>query len=173
MTRIGLVGCGASKKEGCHKAKNLYTSNYFRLKKEYAEKVCDSWYILSAKHGLISPEKEIEAYDRSVSDMGEHATYEWALSVADSIHTYTDELGEMEGGKHTLVWLAGEDYVEPVEQLVMDDEVEPFVPISSLPFRKTSGIGKQMKWLKEEIEEASTETKETKLTQFSAGGGRP
>lgn len=173
MTRIGLIGCGASKKKGVHKAKDLYTSNYFQLKREYAEKVCDTWYILSAKHGLISPEKEIEAYDRSLSDMGSHPTYEWALTVAQDLHTRTDELGRDEyEGVHRLVWLAGEDYVQPVEQLVMDDEVDPFVPRSQMPFRKTSGIGKQMAWLKEEIEEASTETRETTLAQFS-GGERP
>lgn len=169
MTKIALVGCGASKKKGVHKAKNLYTSTYFQLKKEYAEKVCDSWFILSAEHGIISPEKEIECYDSTVSEMSEAEIQEWARDVADSIHSYTDELGTdaYEADVHSLVWLAGEDYVKPVEQLVMDDIVEPFVPRSSLPFRSTSGIGDQMGWLKKKIKEAETERKNSSLGEFA------
>lgn len=163
MAKIAVVGCGASKKAGFHEARNLYTSNYFQLKKEFAEEVCDVWFIYSAKYGLIRPDKEIESYDKTVSDMSKDEVQELARGVAQELHVRTDELGK----DSTIYWLAGEDYVKPVERLVMDDEIEPFNPTSSLPFRNTSGIGEQMAWLKQNIRDAGKTEQNATLGDFS------
>jgi hypothetical protein len=166
--KIGLVGCGAQKKQGKHQAQDLYTSTYFELKKQYAETVCDTWYILSAKHGVILPEKQIEDYDTTVKDMTEDETREWAEQVYQDLHSWTDELASEEyEGPHRIVWLAGEDYIQPVENLVMEDDREEFVPRSQLPFRQTNGIGEQMRWLKKQIQQEKTVTQQ-KLGETNA-----
>jgi len=56
-----LVGCGAAKADEPREARNLYTSNYFALKRRLAEALTawagdhqtSAWAILSAEHGVI------------------------------------------------------------------------------------------------------------------------
>jgi len=72
-----LVGCGQAKKDVDHAvpAEELYTSNYFELKKRYAEArsqpVDDApgWAVLSAEHGVIYPSNKYEPYETTVDDL--------------------------------------------------------------------------------------------------------
>jgi len=62
--QVTLIQCTNSKRSEKSKAKNLYDeSAYFRAMKQYANAKNDEWYILSAKHGLVEPETELEPYD--------------------------------------------------------------------------------------------------------------
>lgn len=59
-----LIQCTNSKRDRPAQAKHLYdTSTYFCKMRDYAEATGDQWYILSAKHGLLSPTAEIDPYD--------------------------------------------------------------------------------------------------------------
>jgi hypothetical protein len=152
--RIALVGCGSKKldlEEGeTAPAKDLYTSNYFRLKREYVETCCDRWRILSAKHGLLSPDEEIEAYDaslnpRSDSYIGDYEAGKWAVQTAQSFRVYNS----FQAAHARYVVLAGENYVVHIEE-----ELKRGHRKMSFPFRQNhlKGIGDQQHWLREEID---------------------
>ena len=87
--RIGLVGC--VKRKGGHtvRAEDLYTSTLFRGRRAFVQKSCDAWFILSAKHGLVSPDALLEPYDESLTNMSTAARRTWALRVLAEI----DSLG--------------------------------------------------------------------------------
>lgn len=60
---VGLVGCASQKLRRAAPARELYVSQLFKKASAYAEKTCDRWYILSAKHGLVHPDEVLEPYD--------------------------------------------------------------------------------------------------------------
>lgn len=124
MSKLIVVGCGSKKAEKPKKAKNLYTSTYFELKKEYAEQSSYDWKILSAKHGLINPEKKIEPYDTKIEDRKPEIT---------GIKDY-EEI-EVLAGKNYRKHLNNETNAKIINK-----------------FEETSGIGEQMKLLKEETQ---------------------
>lgn len=134
--KVGIVGCGKSKRSYRSKARNLYTSSYFAKKRRYGDVACDKWFVLSAEHGLIDPGRRIDPYDTHIDDVEpgvfdkkvrEQAGEYDAFDVAD-----------------TVVVLAGSKYIDAVggwlESLPADVEY---------PFDDTGGIGDQQSKLNE------------------------
>lgn len=144
--RVAFVGCGASKVDTDEPvpAKDLYDSNYFGLKREYAEEVCDGWYIVSAEHGVIKPNDEIEPYDTTISDLSDYELGKWSVRVTRSISTYLSFWNVTT----TAVLLMGSDYLEHIDE----DEAFPGIRSYERPFDETSGIGEQMGLLRREID---------------------
>lgn len=52
---VGLVGCTSQKLKRPAPARELYVSSLFKKASAFAERSCDRWYVLSAKHGLLHP----------------------------------------------------------------------------------------------------------------------
>jgi len=107
---LALVGCGAAKRDPTDegdlhvasigpdepfgpdwknetgpawKARDLYTSNYFHLKKQFAERIAgvgdgrkgtSPWGILSAEHHVLMPWKDVKYYEKSIKDIGDDET---------------------------------------------------------------------------------------------------
>lgn len=67
--QVVIISCGKSKnKVSKCTANDAYTGRSFLLKKEYAELSNTPWFILSAKYGLIRPQRIIDPnYDKTVS----------------------------------------------------------------------------------------------------------
>lgn len=63
----------------------MYTSERFILAKEAAEKLATSWFVLSAKHGLLLPNDTIERYDVNLVTLDEGQKNAWAHQVRDSV----------------------------------------------------------------------------------------
>ncbi|MFX1519409.1 MAG: DUF6884 domain-containing protein, partial [Promethearchaeota archaeon] len=63
MKTLAIITCVKEKRKGNHKAKDLYISDLFKKMRKYAETYNYDWRIISAKHGLINPEKMIESYE--------------------------------------------------------------------------------------------------------------
>ena len=67
-----IVPCGKKKiwdenpATGRTPARYAYTSNYFKLCTQYAEKFSEEWVIFSGKYGLLSPAFIIDNYDTRV-----------------------------------------------------------------------------------------------------------
>lgn len=62
--RVTLIQCTNSKQDTASPARDLYDeSQYFRRMREWANARGNPWFILSAKHGLVSPGTVIEPYD--------------------------------------------------------------------------------------------------------------
>lgn len=148
--RIAIVGCGAAKAdvEEAVPAKDLYSSSYFSLKRELSEETCDAWYILSAKHGVISPDEEIEPYDASLdpssdSYIGDYEAGKWAVRVSRSLSMHLSFWNPYS----SLVLLAGQDYLKHI-----DESVYQQVRAVERPFEDTDGIMEQMQLLRHEID---------------------
>ena len=122
VERIALVGCGAAKRDEACPARDMYTSAFFSLKRQYAEQF-DDWYILSAKHGLLDPDEVIDPYDQSIEDVD---TATWA----DQVEKHLDNLGDVQ-----LVFLCGRNYWEPLGLS------------GDTPLTDAGGMFDQMSWL--------------------------
>jgi hypothetical protein len=85
VTRIGLVGCVKSKQKRAAAAADLYTSPLFRSRRRYVETTCESWYILSAKHGLVSPTLRVEPYDQTLKTASRAQRRMWSERVVSDL----------------------------------------------------------------------------------------
>ncbi len=76
-----LIGCVKTKLGHGAPAKDLYVSDYFAKMRAYAEASGRPWFILSAEHGLVSPEEWLEPYERYLPDTarGQSPAGWWAL----------------------------------------------------------------------------------------------
>lgn len=140
--RVALVGCGEQKRPGTHHARDLYTSTYFAKKREFAEHLCDTWTICSAKYGLLNPYRRIPSYDVTDSDI--HATT-WLEHIETQLSTHlkTDRVNEL--------WvLLGTRYLSLEPESggpSFRDRIEALPCDVYFPFDETAGIGYQMGWI--------------------------
>jgi hypothetical protein len=79
---LAMVACCAEKGPARAPARELYRSPLFRLSLAYAEEVLGAEVrILSAKHGLVKADQEIEPYDLSLNDFNGWELADWAHAV--------------------------------------------------------------------------------------------
>ena len=148
-----LVGCGKAKHDGRLPAKEKYSSNYFGLKRDYAETVGDEWCIISAKYGVLEPDQEIDDYDTTVRDMGASERALWGNLTGHNLVKWLTELEEEQGYPAEVHLLLGSAYQEPMADTIRFLEESSNVDVVR-PFEGTSGIGEQMAELKERTEAA-------------------
>lgn len=79
--RIALIGCGSAKLSTPAKAKDLYCGPIFKITRLCAERISNSWFIISAKYGVISPNTIIMPYDYQLSQMSTEARLRWANGI--------------------------------------------------------------------------------------------
>jgi len=153
-----LVGCGDSKADAPAAAKDLYTSNYFGLKRRYAEEFGDEWAVLSAKYGLLDPGAEIEPYDVTVDDVD---VDEWGVAVAEDLPDVRDT---------DVVVLAGPDYAQEIEGTLFLYGADVELPTEGMK------IGERMSWLSEQLDEDRENRTQASITSTCNGvegdGGR-
>jgi hypothetical protein len=102
---IVLIACAAKKLAHAAPAKDLYTSQLFRLSYSYAVGLKpDAIYILSAKHGLVSENTVIEPYNVTLNTMSASAIRAWSDAVLDSLRGIADLTTD------EVVVLAGDRY---------------------------------------------------------------
>lgn len=148
-----LVGCGADKLNEEAAAKDLYTSGYFKLKREFAELYGDDWYVMSAKHYLVPPESEIEPYDKSLTNMSAAERRAWGSDAADELRKLDWENIDI------VVLLMGQLYIEPIEPTL-----ETLPVTIGYPFEHTEGNGEQNQWLKKRNSEAKHTAPDEEVT---------
>ena len=72
MRRIALISCSKSKQNYPCPARELYApSQLFSLSYQYAKKVADEVYVLSARYGLLAEEDVVAPYDLTLTDFPE------------------------------------------------------------------------------------------------------
>jgi hypothetical protein len=108
--RVGLVGCSASKREGIHKARDLYLGAFFRHALPIALGSCDEVWILSARHGLLHLEHATASYDEQLPTRQRDRGF-WGNGVLSSLHNAYPHLPVH------LVFYAGAPYVEGITGL--------------------------------------------------------
>jgi hypothetical protein len=105
--RIGLVGCVKSKAAETKPARDLYTSPLFRGARRAVERTCDTWLILSAAHGLVSPDRLLAPYEKTLNSASPSSRREWAAQVLQQIDERLGPLGGVEFELH-----AGSAYLD-------------------------------------------------------------
>ena len=134
--RVGLVGCASQKLRRPAPAGELYVSPLFKKASASAERTCDRWYVLSAKHGLVLADTVLEPYDLRLGTNRRTSPpiHAWCSRVQEPLAV---ELTGLENV--TLTVLAGEQYRYAVFG-------------SQWPHpMKGMGIGQQLGWLTEQL----------------------
>jgi hypothetical protein len=68
-----LIACGWHKLDRAAPAKDIYIGSQFKFARSAAESTGLPWFIMSAKHGILPPNKIIEPYDATYGrDSGMH-----------------------------------------------------------------------------------------------------
>jgi len=132
---ITLVSCVAARATTPCPGRDLYRSPWFRLARAYVKWGKCGWFILSARHGLLDPERRVAPYDLSLHDLSPDDRRGWASEVADRLRRVAPPPRKIE-------ILAGLRYREFLLELLMALGYEVAVPMAGL------GIGQQLKWLK-------------------------
>src|SRR5262245_30218934 len=86
MADVGLVGCSRLKRSVAAPATELYTSPLFRLAAHYCSATCDLWFVLSAKHGLVTPDQVLAPYDATLTGLGPVERLAWAKQVVEQLN---------------------------------------------------------------------------------------
>lgn len=133
-TSLYLVSCVGEKLAVCSPARDLYVSAWFEKARAFVEAAGGSWFILSAKHGLVAPEEPIEPYDLTLNRMPADERRKWADGVFE-------QLVPRLGGGRTVVFLAGKRYQEFLVDRLVSLGVRVDVPMQHM------GIGQQLSWL--------------------------
>ena len=139
--KIVLISCVSKKLSHRASAENIYTSSLFKLNLKYAKKLApDAIYILSAKHGLLSLNQEVDPYELTLSNMKASEVKEWAEKVIEQIKN----ISTIDNTEY--IFLAGEKY----RKYLLPHLNKTRIPLQGLR------IGEQLQRLKE-LSKMSTE----------------
>lgn len=137
-----LVACVSMKLTAPAAAEDLYVSPWFRKAAELARRRADSWYILSALHGLVAPWETVAPYNQTLVATPAARRREWARAVLAKL------LGPFRvGAGDRVMFLAGRRYREHLVEPLEAAGVEVDVPMAGL------GIGEQLRWLTQQLGE--------------------
>jgi cytoplasmic iron level regulating protein YaaA (DUF328/UPF0246 family) len=135
MTRIAFVSCVKTKSTTTELAEHLYISPWFRMAREYARRNADRWFILSAEHGLIKPNRIVDPYETTLNRMMIEDRKRWAEHVAW-------QMEDLNVKGDVAVVLAGERYREfLMNRLAIRFETVK-IPMQGLQ------MGEQLSWMK-------------------------
>lgn len=136
MKRIALISCSKSKQNYPCPARELYApSQLFSLSYQYAKKVADEVYVLSARYGLLAEEDVVAPYDLTLTDLPEHRQRDWANYVLR-------QMGErFDLNRDVFVILAGRNYYKNL----LPHLVHTTLPLGNLR------IGPRLSFLEQEL----------------------
>lgn len=135
---IVIIGCGKAKLATKAPARDLYTGSLFATRRRYAESRASLWFVVSAKHGLLSPDEVISPYDQVLSDLLEVDRAAWAVGVVGQL---LDELDDHVRLRDVAVEIhSGTDYADPLHDVMVAVGMRPVLPLRGL------GIGEQLAW---------------------------
>ncbi len=119
-----LISCGRRKKKISASAAELYTSQRFKKARAIAEQLGANFYIVSAKHGLINPDKLLPPYDVRPSNMTPDDQAKWGAKVAEPLQ-------RIEG---QICLLGTAEYSDPIRNHIRKrPKNEPFLaPLSDI-----------------------------------------
>lgn len=112
MKTIVLVGCGKAKRDSESPARDMYIGPLFKRARLYAELYGDTWRILSAKYGLLTPGEKIQPYDERIESKTKLGKNLWNLTVRNAVATSLLKwVGDNEFERVKFVCLAGAEYL--------------------------------------------------------------
>ena len=136
MSQFVLIACASKKQEHPCRAADLYQSDLFRKNLRYAERLDpDEIFILSAKHGLLRLDEQVEPYNVTLNTMPAAERRAWAERVLEELA----QVADLEQDRFTF--LAGSRYREHLTPRIRHADV----PMEGL------GIGRQLRFLTEAL----------------------
>jgi hypothetical protein len=140
MNKIFLVSCASTKLKSKARAEDIYVSPLFVKAKTYARLNADRWFILSAKYGLLDPQRHIEPYDKTLLLMPKAERINWSRKVVRALQKVASQ-----GDSITI--LAGEAYRQYLVAELKNLGFSVHVPVAGL------SIGKQLQWYNSQLAE--------------------
>lgn len=138
MKCVFLISCGKRKQSSAVPAKELYISPRFQRARELVEATDCSWFVLSAKHKLLSPCEKTKPYDEALNTKSTEECKDWAMKVTEQMDARLSPDAE------AIVILAGERYYEHLVPYLEERFGHANVKIPM----KGMGDDEQLKWLK-------------------------
>lgn len=133
--RIGLINCVGTKRSYKCKAKDMYCSSLFKKAFAWLTQNCDKVYIMSAKHGLLDPEKIIEPYNVSLYGMTRSQRIRWSKNLYLQLRECTDIQHDI------FIVEGGVKYTEFIQKAI---------PHWHIPYERdlchNFGTGRRMQW---------------------------
>lgn len=135
-----LISCTKKKLDHPAPAKLIYTSTTFRESVRTAELLGIKFSILSAKFGILDPDRIIDPYDVSIKGMDAASKAKWALEVVNQLsHIINDGTNVM--------FFAGEDYCKPLVHAAEHRSWSFSMPMRGLPLGYRVGFLRQLQRL--------------------------
>jgi hypothetical protein len=131
-----LISCSKSKLNERATARELYTGTLFKKAVAWAERHSYEWFIISALHGLVTPNQTIAPYNYSLKQRrGSRERESWAY-LAISAHL-TNHVAK---GSHAFL-IMPELYCRYIQHELDRQSIRYTNPLQHL------AIGEQMRWL--------------------------
>lgn len=146
--KIVLISCTKLKQKYKCSAEMLYSaSNLFRKELAYAKALTQKQniYVISAKHGLLHLDEEIEPYDQTLLGQRKAVIENWSAMVFKQLENTIDF------NNAEIIFLAGNNYRKYLIPLI--EKKYPNVSIS-IP-TEGMGIGNQLKFYNEKVKNDS------------------
>lgn len=140
---IVLVACAKKKATEPRPARDLYTSTLFRKARNFAASQGDNWFILSALHGLVSPDEILAPYEFKLTKLSKREREQWAGRVYSHLRSIAPS-------GSTIIILAGKLYRDGLEGLLVKDGYKVEVPMRGM------GLFEMIKFLAEKEREAGS-----------------
>lgn len=132
--KIGLVSCVSKKRKGKHRVEDLYISPLFIWSRAYVKRYYDKYFVLSAKHHLLSPDQIIESYDETLIGKSARVKKAWAEE------TFRQILKTIKPDGATLFIHVGMSYRKYLVPLLEAAGYKVEIPLAGLR------IGEQLSW---------------------------
>ena len=100
MKPLYLIACSGAKLGQAAPAAELYTGQAFRLAMQAAERAGADVVILSALHGAVSPTRQLQPYNRALTDMSTHQRRVWAAMTEQQLQQHKGRSITVLAGKH-------------------------------------------------------------------------
>ena len=139
--KLFLIACAKTKRSTRSPARDLYRSPLFLKSLAYAEQHADDVLILSAKHGLVELDAELDPYDLTIGNLDRAGRKRLAGVIDRGFCRYIDRTGV---GPISTIVLAGDAYVRALMPTA----------IGWLGFRTPLAglqIGERLAWLNERL----------------------
>lgn len=116
------------------RARDLYTSSWFKKARLRVEEAGRPWYILSAKYGLLDPDSVVAPYNQTLNTKSANDRRAWASSVMEDLTPHL-------AGVNFVTFFAGMAYREFMGPQLRQRRLTVYEPMKGL------GIGRQLSWL--------------------------
>ena len=133
---ISFISCVKEKRIGKYKAKDLYTSDFFRKSLGYSFSKYDKVFILSAKFGLLELNDEIQNYEMTLNNFSKDEKIKWSKMVYEQIKSKIDDSDK-------LYFYVGNNYRENLLPMLSN---KFYIPLQG------KGIGEQLQYFKNNTE---------------------